>query len=64
MALVRQCDRCGKTFDQYTDEKKRNGVVKVRIRPNGDVAFDYFNADIKSLCPDCMESFNKWFKEV
>lgn len=64
MALVRQCDRCGKTFDQYTDEKKRNGVVKVRIRPNGNAAFDYLIADVKSLCPDCMKSFEEWFKEV
>ena len=64
MALARQCDRCGKTFNQYTDEMKRNGVVKVRIRPNGDFAFDYLVDDVKSLCPDCMESFEKWCKEV
>lgn len=64
MALVRQCDRCGKIYDQRIENNKRNGVVTAQIRAYGDTAFDYYGPDVKSLCPECMASFYKWFKEV
>lgn len=67
MALVRQCDRCGKTYSQHegaNNTNKRTCIVTARLKGYSDTAFDYFPGDVKSLCPDCMESFYKWFKEV
>lgn len=59
MALVRQCDRCGKTFDHKT--KYPNMYVIGKLQDGKDYSFYYNENNVKTLCSDCMESLKNWF---
>lgn len=64
MALVRQCDRCGKTFDHMPGVGGRNALVMAKMSLGSDGNFEYYTNDIKQVCPDCMESFKEWFEKL
>ena len=60
MAAAKQCDRCGKLYNSYNiknDAKHINGIMTLNIDPYG----RYYDHNAKDLCPECKDSFEKWF---
>lgn len=56
--IVNKCDRCGKIYNFYGKNDKANTVETV-------ISYvDEFNEmlDNVDLCPDCVDSFNRWLE--
>ena len=58
MAWATKCDRCGKFFEYHPNDT--NGVALL----NYDVGKDKYTEDDDTydLCPDCVKSWEDWFK--
>lgn len=59
MAEARKCDRCGALYEEYkvnsptrTDRYKVNSII---------TGVKGYRNEPKDLCPECMESFIRWF---
>ena len=64
MALAKKCDRCGKFYEHYPiGEPPRTGTGNAvsRIRRGRDLGTK-IALDIMDLCPDCMESFDRFME--
>lgn len=69
MAEAKKCDRCGKLYEPY-NKSKLYGIIgrKIYWRVS---AFAFMIEDSEGysidgrhdLCPDCMKSLQKWFKD-
>ena len=60
MTLARKCDRCGALYIPETrniDNETFNSIVPLDRNFNG----TYFMRNFYDLCPDCLDSFLKWF---
>lgn len=61
MANARQCDRCGKFYEEYgikNDKNNPNAIIFCNVDSNA----KYYAANINDLCPECMAQVQKWFK--
>ena len=62
MALAKKCDRCGKFYEHYPiGDPPRTGNAVGRMRRGRDLS-DKITLDVMDLCPDCMESFDRFMK--
>ena len=62
MAICKKCDRCGRYYDRYGENKnakKINGIATLNLDSNR----QYYMNDILDLCPECSKSFNSWLNE-
>lgn len=62
MGFAKKCDRCGKLYELYnleSDPKNINGLLTLNI----DYKRSYYTQNLIDLCPECMNSFDKWLKE-
>ena len=63
MALAKKCDRCGKFYEHYPkgNKSQSNAIRKVQKDDTGGTVNAFANWVI-DLCPECMNSFEKWLK--
>lgn len=63
MAVARKCDRCGKFYDHYPigDVPGVYNAVR-RYRKCSETTQQSFETNIKDLCPECMEAFDKFMR--
>ena len=64
MSLAKKCDRCGKLYEHYPIDKisgNYNAIRFVRMDISGVVDIEKKPMD---LCPECMSSFDSWFRHV
>ena len=66
MSKAFKCDRCKKCFDPWKENTEfgtfREFVVRDGRALNNN-EYTYIDEEI-DLCPDCLKSFNNWFKSV
>lgn len=62
MALAKKCDRCGKFYDSYPIGDVPGVYNSVRRYRKIGEAKQTFESEIKDLCPECMEAFDKFMK--
>ena len=64
MALAKKCDRCKKLYEHYPIGDQPgifNAILLERRGPTGSVQCALASLD---LCPDCMDLFDKFMKNV
>ena len=64
MGKAIMCDRCKKCFDPYSITGEFASIDTFTVRNSESIANSesvYFDEGI-DLCPDCLKSWNRWFK--
>lgn len=63
MALAKKCDRCGKFYEHYPkcNKSQANAIRKIQKDDTGGTV-NAFTIWVFDLCPECMDSFEKWLK--
>lgn len=59
MARVRRCDRCGKYYEPYMN--KVNAIATGTFNMDNE---EETTVQWMDLCPDCMEEFETYVKEI